>query len=160
MESENRVQLAHEMLNFVQSFASTQLATSDCRNIPEASYAPFILDKGHFYFYLSHLAKHSRNLIDNPNLSLLFIESETQSENIFARKRTSIQCEVSIIERDCDQWQQILDKMQHKHGETVQMIRTLSDFQLFCCRPVKINFVKGFAQAYGFSVETWQKVVN
>lgn len=157
MSEENKIQLMNEALAFVNSFRSLEMATVNDQQTPEASYAPFILTDRGIYLYLSKLAKHTRNLLKNRRASLLFIEPESEAENIFARKRLSMQCQTCTIERDSDKWQQILDTMEQKHGETVQTIRQLGDFYLFYCQAENVNYVKGFAQAYRFDSEEWKK---
>lgn len=157
MNQERTENLALDALEFMHEFRSCQLATADRSSQPEASYAPFIFNQGDYYFYLSQLAKHCRNLQKNPQVSLLFIEPEHKASDIFARKRLTLQCEVQTLERDTEQWQNLMNQMQQRHGETVQMIRSLEDFQLFSCRPVKIHYVKGFAQAYSISSKEWFK---
>ena len=156
----HRSELIAEMQQFIQNFSSVQIATADKHNQPEASYAPTLFANGGFYLYLSHLAKHSRNLQQNPLASLLFIESEDKSVDIFERQRASFSCEVTIISRDSQQWQTVLELMQQQHGATVEMIRPLTDFTLYFCQPQHINFVKGFAQAYRFNAQEWQQACN
>lgn len=155
----NDPEISNQLRTFISSFKSVQLATVDPQGIPEASYAPFVRMNGNFYLYLSQLAQHTRNLLKNPHISLMLIEPETQSLDIFARKRATFKCTVERIERETPEWQAVLQQMEQELGETVAMICTLNDFHLFCCKPQKANFVKGFAQAYRLSSEQLQAVL-
>lgn len=150
MTPAEKLEKREEMWLFAAAFQSIEIATVSAQFEPEASYAPVLLEDGVFYLYLSQLAKHTRNLQQNPKLSLLFIESEQDAANLFARKRATFACRSEIIERDSEQWNHILDAMEDKHGEMMQMIRGLNDFQLFACTPYSAKFVEGFAQAYSF----------
>ena len=72
------------------------LSTIDKHGLPNASYAPSIVDddKSTFFIYISKLSKHTRNLLHNNKVSLMIIEDESKSEKIFGsrncqRKRNS-----------------------------------------------------------------------
>lgn len=120
---------------------------------PLASYAPFIEDEaGHLYLFLSGLASHSVNLKHHQDkqsmLSVLLIEDEQVSRNLFARKRLSYSCTVSIWPREHPQWQGKIDKFQDKFGKTIELLSSLGDFNLYCLTPAEGNYVRGFGQAY------------
>ncbi len=120
---------------------------------PLASYAPFIEDEaGHFYLFLSGLASHSVNLKchqdEQSKLSVLLIEDEQASRNIFARKRLNYSCTVSIWPREHPQWQEKIDKFQEEFGKTIELLSGLGDFNLYCLTPAEGNYVRGFGQAY------------
>lgn len=142
------VQVHEQMQQLISQQNSVHLATATPSGQPEASYAPFIATDSGVYLYLSQLAAHSRNLQQNPKLSLLFIEPEHEAADYFARRRVTWTCELEAIQRETEQWQKVMNQFEAKHGETVQLIRQLADFTLYFCRPVKANVVLGFAQAY------------
>ena len=134
---------------FMLNFQTLLLSTCDSDSQPEASYAPFVRDtEGNFYVYISQLAKHTGNLANNPKLSVLFIENETEAGHLFARRRLSFVCEAGLISRDSEHWQQIITQFSEKFGDIMNMLRDLKDFQLFQIRPAHGNYVRGFAQAY------------
>ena len=112
--------LIEEIIQFREQQKTLILATlsldssQECQ--PLASYAPFIEDeKGHFYVFLSGLASHSVNLNchhdKQSKLSVLLIEDEQSARNLFARKRLSYSCTVSIWPREHLQWQEKIDKL-------------------------------------------------
>ncbi|MCW8929840.1 MAG: hypothetical protein OQL19_06345 [Gammaproteobacteria bacterium] len=118
-----------------------------------ASYAPFIEDEtGNFYLLLSGLASHSVNLKFHQNqeslLSILLIEDEQTSRNLFARKRLNYTCTVSIWPRDHSQWQEKIDQFKQRFGKTIDVLSSLGDFNLYCLIPMEGNYVRGFGQAY------------
>lgn len=143
--------IGQRMMDFVTGFRSVNIASAQSNGIPEASYAPFIWHDKTLYVYLSELAKHCNNLQTNPHVSLLFIESENDCETIFARKRVTWQCQVKIIPRKSNEWHDILDLFEQRHGQTASIIRQLQDFHLFACTPQQASFVEGFAKAHNFN---------
>jgi hypothetical protein len=135
--------------SFLDSFRSLILATVNGEGTPEASYAPYMRDEANnFYLLASELASHTSNLQTHPLASVLFIEDEDKTAQIFGRKRLSFSCQVEEIARSDRQWTEIIDKMQVAHGERVTMIAVLADFHLFKLIPVSGRFVQGFGGIY------------
>jgi hypothetical protein len=134
---------------FLDRFRSLSLATVSPEGTPHASYAPFIQDDaGIFYIYISQLSTHTQNLRHNFQASLLALEDESQTEQIFARRRASFDCRAVPIERNTPQHQQLLDRFAQRCGEMIAVLRTLQDFQLFALTPYAGRFVMGFGGAY------------
>lgn len=136
---------------FAEDFETLLMATSNSSGLPEASYATYIKDAGDYYVYLSELARHTGNLLEHPHCSVLFIENEQDAKHLFARKRLTYQCETNEVERGSAHFEQIMDKFEEKFSNFIEMLRHLEDFHLFRLKPVKGNYVAGFAQAYEIS---------
>ncbi len=142
-------ELQAEALSFRDRFKTVVLATCDVNAEPHASYAPFIVDQsGAFYIFVSELAPHTCNLLSNPRASLLLIDAEAQSTNLFARQRLSLTCRAAQISRNTPHWSEILDRMFEAHGKTVELLRTLPDFHLYRLDVTTGDYIKGFGQAY------------
>ena len=135
-----------------QLFASQQsllLATASIEGLPDISYAPFVRDKrGVFYIYVSELADHTKNLIQNPLASVLFIQPETKANNIFARERMTLQCKVTEIDKNTEIYRQQLASLKKKFGAVVELISSLSDFHMMALQPQSGVYVAGFGKAY------------
>ncbi len=148
--------IAQEISNFRQqqkTLILATLSTAPSNHQPLASYAPFIEDEaGNFYLLLSGLAAHSTNLqhhqTEQSQVSVLLIEDEKTSRNLFARKRLTYICEVSVWSREHPQWQTMIDRLQAKFGKTIDVLAGLGDFNLYCLMPGQGNYVRGFGQAY------------
>ena len=143
--------LIAEITEFRQQQKTLILATYS--NQPLASYAPFIDDEtGNFYLFLSGLATHSGNLqqhLSEQNLmSVLLIEDEQTSRNLFARRRLTYHCEVSIWPREHPQWKSRIESFREKFGKTIDVLAALGDFSLYCLTPKQGSYVRGFGQAY------------
>ena len=146
-QSDNEI-IQQEIDTLRNSLKTVQLATTDVKGKPEASYAPYVWIEQACYLYLSELASHTRNLLINPDISLLFIEAEEKTRNLFARRRIILQGEVHTIGRDSSQFQQIMTQFKQRLGDFVNVIEPLQDFHLFQIRPQSGRFIRGFAQAF------------
>ena len=140
--------LRQEFQALRQSLKTVQLATIGADGNPEASYAPYVWIESYYYLYLSELARHTRNLIANPAISLLLIETEEKSNNLFARQRIILQAKVVKIERETDRFQLVMAEFKNQFGDFIDVIEPLQDFYLFQIRPQSGRFIRGFAQAY------------
>lgn len=135
------------LAQLLNTFQSTILGTIGENGYPFGSYAPFFYDGERLYIYISQLATHTQNLLRTPKASALFIDDETHTDNIFARKRISLQCDAEEIVRDTPLYDEILTQLQQRHGETIAMLRGL-DFRLFALTPIYGEATFGFAKAY------------
>tara|TARA_Y100001963_G_C6668772_1_gene394051 strand:+ start:448 stop:945 length:498 start_codon:yes stop_codon:yes gene_type:complete len=140
-----------EKERIIDNMRSIVISTVDDKNNPNVSYAPSLVDEDNFYIYISNLAKHTSNLIDNPKISFMVIEDETISDNIFGRKRFTINASVSQVERDTDKWNTKMDLMEDKFGETITYLKNMKDFHLFEMKPDKGLLVSGFGKAFTFT---------
>lgn len=134
---------------FLDSFRSLILSTVDETGFPETSYAPYLRDaQKNFYILASELATHTTHLLTTPKASILLIEDEDKSPQIFGRRRLSFSCQVQEIDRSDRAWETIISQMQEKLGERVALIASLSDFHLFKLTPFRGRFVQGFGGIY------------
>lgn len=146
---ETTQQIQASAIQFRAQFKTVLMATISDQNEADASYAPFILDKqSRTCIFVSALAKHTQNLINKPQAALLWIEDEQDTTNIFARKRLTLDCSAAIIARDTAEWETLLTQFEQSHGETIALLKTLQDFQLFRFQAHKGLFVRGFGEAY------------
>ncbi len=132
---------------FNRSFNSAMIASLNEDGHPDATYAPTLQHEGKFYLYISELAAHTKNLLNHPMMSLIFIEPETEA-NLFRRQRSMIRCDAKAIVREEAQWSLMLDIYEENFGKMMRNLRELKDFHLFELTPVKATYVRGFAQAY------------
>lgn len=140
--------LRQEFQALRQGLKTVQLATIGADGNPQASYAPYVWIENYYYLYLSELARHTRNLIANPAISLLLIEAEEKSKNLFARQRIILQAKVTRIDRETDRFQLVMAEFQSQFGGFIDVIEPLQDFHLFQIKPQSGRFIRGFAQAY------------
>jgi hypothetical protein len=130
------------------SFDSVLMATVGLDGKPEVSYAAYVKYEGDYFIYISELAAHTRNLLENDKVSLLFIEDEDKASHLFARQRATFQGQAEEIARDSEQFHLVMDTFQQKFGQFIEMLKKLQDFHLFRIHPMKGSFVQGFARAF------------
>ncbi|AJR08957.1 heme utilization protein HutZ [Photobacterium gaetbulicola] len=140
--------LGPEIKDFRQSCQTIQLATVDADGKPNVSYAPFALLDDGYYVLISQIAKHARNLLENPRVSLMMIEDEAASKTIYARKRLTFEANVVVVERETKKWQVAVEQLKQRFGDIVDGLSGLEDFKMFRFEPTQGLFVKGFGQAF------------
>ncbi|MFA4714178.1 heme utilization protein HutZ [Vibrio vulnificus] len=143
--------LEPEIKEFRQERQTLQLATVDADGRPNVSYAPFVQNQEGYFVLISKIARHARNLLENPQVSLMMIEDEEGAKQLFARKRLTFDAVASVIERDTQLWHQVITQMEERFGEIVSGLSQLEDFVLFNLKAECGLFVKGFGQAYQVS---------
>lgn len=150
-----------EYEHFTDEFSSIIIATVNEEGIPNASYTPFVMDElKNIYIYVSGLSIHTQNIISNSLVNVLFIDDESKTKQIFARRRLSFDCIASLIERDTDKWNALVDKFHSRFGEIIEMLRSLPDFRIFQLTPSQGRFVIGFGAAYHISGDNLHQLTH
>ncbi len=135
--------------DLLSGYQSVVLGTQSSNGYPFSSYAPFYYDGEEVYIFISNIATHAKNIQATNKASALFIEDESKCENIFARKRISLQCDVTLISRDKDIFHTIIGHFQHKFdANMVIMLMGMQDFNLYALKPIYGEATFGFGEAY------------
>lgn len=159
MSKLEEVQAEYE--KFPLEFASIIISTVNEKGVPNASYTPFIMDESkNIYIYVSGLAIHTTNIQVNPNVSVLFVEDEAKTANIFARRRLSFDCTANLIDRETEKWNQIVDQFQGRFGDIIEMLRSLPDFRIFKLTPFQGRYIIGFGAAYNINGDNLNQIVH
>ncbi len=125
------------------------MATIDNNGIPSASYAPYARnEQGNFNIYTSRLSKHTLDLLRNPRVSIMVIEDEQDTHQMFARTRVTFSCKIKVIEPTVGCYETILKTLEKRFGNIVETLCSLPDFVLFELVPESGRFVVGFGQAF------------
>ncbi|WP_034670172.1 pyridoxamine 5'-phosphate oxidase family protein [Chryseobacterium populi] len=140
--------LTPKVKELIANTKSIILATVDAEGNPNSSYAPFVQIDNAFYILVSFMARHTKNLSEGRNASVMFIEDEAATKQVYARERLTIEAVVSQIERDTEEWNQIVGKLKVTHGKVVDVISEMKDFILIGLHPIKGSYVNGFGSAY------------
>ena len=137
-------------------YQSVVLGTQGSNGYPFSSYAPFYYDGEQVYIFTTH----AKNIQATSQASALFIEDENKSENIFARKRISLQCDVTSISRDDKIFNKIMKKFQAKFDTNmVTMLIGMKDFNLYALTPIYGEATFGFGEAYHIGGEKMNELV-
>ena len=143
-----------EVVDFIHSRRSLQLASIRDDGAPFASYAPFAIGDECLYVLISEIAVHARNLQANPQASVLIVEDEDSAEELFARKRVNYLMDAEKLQEDSPEWKTGVDTLHQRLGERILNLSTLGDFKLFRLIPREGRYVKGFARAYQLEGKT------
>lgn len=148
------------MKDFIATIQTAIIGTLDKNNLPFSSYAPYIYDANRFYVYISDIATHAKNIQANPKASLFFAEDESKTENLFARKRVSLQCNSIKIARGCERFEAVIDLFAKKFdAKMVATLKKMTDFNLYA---FKVNYGEatfGFGKAYFIGGENMDELV-
>ncbi|MCB1854591.1 MAG: pyridoxamine 5'-phosphate oxidase family protein [Halieaceae bacterium] len=152
--------LATEVLDFIHSRKSLQLASLGADGAPYASYAPFAIGDDCLYVQLSEIAVHAVNLQRDGRASVLILEDEDSAGELFARVRVNYAVEASLLEHGSPDWALALQRLTERFGERPANLSTLQDFKMFRLTPSKGRFVKGFGRAYDLAGDSLAGTVN
>jgi len=144
----------------LSDYQSVVLGTQGSNGYPFSSYAPFYYDGEQIYIFISDIATHAKNIQATQKASALFIEDENKSENIFARKRISLQCDVTTISRDEVQFKSVMQHFQNKFNTSlVTMLMGMKDFNLYVLTPIYGEATFGFGEAYNIGGQKMNQLV-
>lgn len=146
----HRDEILHAIESLFEKIKSVQIASLSTTGEPENSYTPYLKYGDRIYVFISELANHTQNLMVNPCASLFFIEDEAQSKNIFARTRVTLKAEAYFVDRKDEEWASVMDLFEQEHGNTVSLLKGLSDFHLVGFNIQSGVYVQGFGQAFAF----------
>ena len=152
--------IAHACATLKSTMRSVQLATVGEDGVPHCGYTPFISSEHELIIFVSQLALHTRDMLNNGLASVMLIADEKDSNQIFARSRLSLQVRVEPIDPSDDQYDKLLDDYEAKHGKMVGLLRQLPDFVLMRLTPISGQFVMGFGKAYRLEGEYLDKFVH
>ncbi len=147
--NESNEEILRDIAALLENQLSLELATVSRAGVPCASYAPFVCgEKLRLFVFLSDLALHTANIRDNPRISAMVIEDESNSPNLFARNRLILDCKATRINRDDNDFDPWIQHYKARFGAIVDTLLQLADFNLYRLDPKQGTFVKGFGQAY------------
>ncbi|MBP6498098.1 MAG: pyridoxamine 5'-phosphate oxidase family protein [Campylobacteraceae bacterium] len=149
------------MKDFIAHIQTAVIGTLDKDHLPFSSYAPYIYDTNRFYVYISDIATHAKNIQANPKASLFFIEDESKTDNLFARKRISLQCDSVKITRSSERFEEVLALFAQKFdAKMVETLKKMTDFNLFEFKVTYGEATFGFGKAYLIGGEQMNELVS
>lgn len=145
--------LGPEIQEMKQAVRTLVLSTVDSEGKPNVSYAPFVINNGEYQVLISSIARHARNLQEVPKVSLMLVDDESKSREIFARRRLTFDASSRLVDRDSEEWVSGIAALKARHGDLVEDLSQMLDFNLFSFKPEHGLFVKGFGKAFDVSVD-------
>ena len=128
---------------------------------PYVSMTPFVLLPGAsaFVIHVSGLAAHTKDMLQNPQVSLLVMAPQNPDIAAQALPRATIQGDALPLGKSSQAYLDAKQAYLGRFPESTVMFE-LPDFSLFAITPRSIRLVGGFAQAKTISPETLAKVVG
>lgn len=134
---------------FMEPFRMIVMASTDSERFAHASTAPYVRMENDFFILISTVAQHGRNLLKNPDVSLLFAEDESICEQPFARNRVTVNAKACEIARTDGIYADVLERFKERFDpELVATLSQMGDFHLFRLTPSGGSAVSGFGRAY------------
>lgn len=159
MKESSTENIYSEYNQFAEQFESVILSSINEDGSPHASYAPFVRDsKGYFYIFISGLAKHTRNIVTDKRVNILFIQNEEDTAQPFARRRLTFDCVIEVIDRTESHWEDIMSIFIKRFGKFMETLMSLTDFALIKIQPNSGIYVKGFGEAYSIKGDTLDQI--
>ena len=149
-------EISRQLTTLLANQKSLYIASVDSNGNPHSSTSPFLVYDQKIYLFLSELSLHCQNILNKSKLSVLIIQDESASKEIFARSRASWTVTYREISRENQGFDEILEEMTTKLGPTVQMLKSLKDFHLFELEPKMGRLILGFGKAFeieGFKID-------
>ena len=143
---------------FLDNISTVVLSTTDKEGEPFASYSPFVEDEeGNFYVFVSTAVQHSHNMYNTQKAHLLFIEDESKTEHIYARRRLYFKAKAEKFEENDERFEKIAQLFEKRHGKQAALVRKMPDSRFYKLTPYNGNLVLGFGAAFKLD-ETNKKI--
>lgn len=128
---------------------------------PYVSMVPFAIapDGSAFLIHVSTLAAHTKDMLANPNVSLLIIASPTSEVPPQALARVTLQAQAGQYAKTESGYAEARAAYLARFPESVDMFG-FADFSLFRIVPTSVRFVGGFAQARSLQPETLIEILR
>src|SRR4029077_9493070 len=113
---------------------------------PFVSMVPYAVARdGSFILHVSRLAAHTRDMLDNPEVSLLITESEGSGKMPQALARVTVQGRAEL-DRDSEKNTDAREVYLSRFPDAAPLFE-FSDFNIFIIKPISARVIAGFGQA-------------
>ena len=127
---------------------------------PFVSMVPYAVARdGSLILHVSQLAAHTRDMLDNPDVSLLITESEASGKMPQALARVTVQGRAQIIDRESEKHTQARAVYLARFPDAASLFE-FADFSIFVIKPVSARFIAGFGQAVSVSGEDFAAALS
>jgi len=145
-----------EVLQLVQQCRIGFLATQG-KHSPETSMAPFAIYQGNILLHLSSLARHSKNILNQPNVGFMVCTPETEEQSPLALPRLSIQGKIELVS---DAFLNASKTAYLQRVPDAEQLFSFADFKFFQIVPCDMQWVGGFGSARKVNVGRFQKIFD
>ena len=114
---------------------------------PFVSMVPFaVAQDGSLILHVSRLAAHTRDMLNNSEVSLLIAELESSGKMPQALARVTFQGRAQMLERDSKKHIDAREVYLSRFPDAASLFE-FSDFNIFIIKPVSARVIAGFGQA-------------
>ena len=143
----------------LDSQKTISLATTHGNGLPQVSYTPVAVDsENKAYLFVSELSDHTANLRERGTVSLMWIQDEATTNQLFARNRLTVEGKAEFIDRDSEGWGHAAATYRERFGKFFDQLTQLRDFHMFCVTPEKARIVVGFGAAFEIGLPDWESL--
>ena len=132
----------------IDEVKSVMLATINEDGSPLVSTAPYSKVGNEFQVLVSFMAKHTKNLRDRKQVSIMFVEDESACKQLYARHRLTITSTAELVNKEDALYTLAIDDLRNRHGKVIDVLGELSDFVMFNFKVQSGSYVNGFGSAY------------
>jgi putative heme iron utilization protein len=127
---------------------------------PFVSMVPYaVAGDGSFILHVSRLAAHTRDMLDNPDVSLLITESETSGKMPQALARVTVQGRARMLDPNSEKNTKARQAYLSRFPDAAPLFE-FSDFSIFIIEPVSARIVAGFGQAVTITAEEFATALS
>ncbi len=128
---------------------------------PQVSMVQYVTshDLCSFYLHLSRLAHHTRNIFDDPRVSLMVAEADTGVVNPGALARVSLQGEATEVQVGGVDYVEVRSIYLERFPKAAINFE-LGDFHLFRVVPREARYVAGFGRIYDLSLRDFRQAAE
>ena len=117
------------------------------QGVPFVSMVPYAVARdGSFILHVSRLATHTRDMLDNSEVSLLITESEASGKMPQALARVTVQGRAAMLDSDSEKNTEAREVYLSRFPDAAPLFE-FSDFNIFIIKPVSVRVIAGFGQA-------------
>lgn len=115
-------------------------------------------DLSELYVHVSRLAQHTSDLLADPHVGLLIVETDLPSRNPLSLARVSIQGVAAPVDSETAEFSAARSHYLAAHPNA-SINFDLADFLLFRIRPQAARFVAGFGKIFDLNQQGWAQLV-
>ena len=128
--------------------------------VPSVSMVPYtVTTNGNFILHVSRLAAHTRDMVDNPDVSLLITESEASGKMPQALARVTVQGRAEMLDRASAKSAAAREVDLSRFPDAAPLFE-FSDFNIFIIAPVSARVIAGFGQAVTITREDFATALS
>jgi len=117
------------------------------QGVPFVSMVPYAVARdGSFILHVSRLATHTRDMLDNSEVSLLITESEASGKMPQALARVTVQGRAEMLDRDSEKNSDAREVYLSRFPDAAPLFE-FSDFNIFVIKTISARVIAGFGQA-------------